>query len=145
MVAEERTRIAHELHTVVVTGVSEMAMRAGTAARMIEVDPTAADGSMAAIEAIGHQVLADMRDVLGMLRGAQDTVELAPAPGISQIPDLSAATGRLLALRVDGEPGPLPGSVDLGAYRLVEDALTHLDGFEALRRARRGDRPVRRS
>ncbi len=130
-VAEERTRIAHELHAVVADRVSEMAVRAGTAARLIDLDPLAADECMAAIEQDGHQVLADMRRVLGMLRQAEDPLELAPQPGIGQIPDLAELTGHLIALHVDGEPGPLPASVDLGAYRLVEDALSHLDELEA--------------
>src|SRR5664279_5482622 len=71
-----------------------------------------------------------MRRILGILRHADEKADLSPAPGVGQIPALveqARQAQRLVALHVDGEPGPLPASVDLGIYRILEDALANAD------------------
>lgn len=125
-VAEQRTRIARELQTLVADNVSTMTVHAQAAQRLLESDPGLADEAMARIEDTGRSALSEMRLILGVLRRADQPADLAPQPGIGQIPALvdSARTpSRQIALRVDGEPGPLPASVDLGLYRILQDAL----------------------
>jgi signal transduction histidine kinase len=125
-VADERTRIARELHTLVAANVSAMVIQAEAAELLLDGDPDAADRAMAAVEHTGRAALSDMRRVLGVLRHADESPSLAPQPGIGQIYALvesARGEGRSIDLTVEGEPGPLPASVDLGIYRILEDAL----------------------
>jgi hypothetical protein len=87
---------------------------------------------MAAIEQTGRDALADMRRMLGVLRHSQETPSLAPQPGVGQVYALvEAARGRggFVELSADGDPGPLPASVDLGIYRMLEETLA-AEGLE---------------
>ncbi len=131
-VAEQRTRIARELQTLVADNVSAMIVHAQAGQRLLEIDLDQADDAMATIEHIGRAALAEMRLILGVLRRSDQPVELAPQPGIGQIPslvDTARASRRQIVLRVDGQPGPLPASVDLGLYRILQDAMViHDDG-----------------
>jgi signal transduction histidine kinase len=126
-VAEQRSRIARDLQTLIAHSVSTMIAQTQTAQQLLAVDASEADAAMATIEDSGRQALADMRRVLGVLRRADDEVDLAPQPGVGQIP---ALVERLrgprcrVGLHVEGEPGPMPASVDLGVYRVLEEALT---------------------
>jgi signal transduction histidine kinase len=126
-VADERTRIARELHAVVAASVSAMVVQTEVAQHLLDEDPDRADDAMAAVETAGRQTLAEMRRILGVLRRTdEDPATLAPQPGVGQIAALverARADGRDVALDVEGEPGPLPASVDLGVYRILEDAL----------------------
>ncbi len=125
-VADERSRIARELHAVVATAVSAMVVQTDAAQRLLDVDPARADDAMASIEDAGRKTLAEMRRVLGVLRGEHEPAELSPQPGVGQIHGLVEATRERLPveLRLEGEPGSLPASVNLGLYRILEDALT---------------------
>ncbi len=125
-VADERSRIARELHAVVAGSVSSMIVQTEVAERLLDEDLDSADDSMAAVEAAGRETLAEMRRILGVLRHADDIAELAPQPGVGQIHLLVESardSGREVELDVEGEPGPLPASVDLGVYRILEEAL----------------------
>jgi signal transduction histidine kinase len=125
-VADERTRIARELHAVVAGSVSAMVVQTEAAQQMLDGDPAGADEAMAAIEATGRETLAEMRRILGVLRRADDGAALAPQPGVGQIHSLvqrARDDHRQVGLEVDGDPGPLPASVDLGIYRILEEAL----------------------
>jgi signal transduction histidine kinase len=125
-VADERTRIARELHSLVAANVSAMVIQAEAVALMLDRDLPAADRAMAAIEQTGRDALSDMRRALGVLRSAGESPSLAPQPGVGQVYALietSRGSGRPIELSVDGEPGPLPASVDLGIYRILEEAL----------------------
>lgn len=126
-VAEQRTRIARELQAVVAERVGAMTVQAQVAQRLLRDDPAQADEAMATVEATGRQALDDMRRILGVLRRADAPAELAPQPGVGQIAALverARAEGRQVTLRVDGEPRALPTSIDLGAYRVVREAIT---------------------
>jgi signal transduction histidine kinase len=125
-VADERSRIARELHAVVATTVSAMVVQTDAAQRLLDIDAARADEAMASIEEAGRTTLAEMRRVLGVLRDGDEAAELSPQPGVGQIHALiEAARDRLhVELHVDGEPGSLPASVNLGLYRILEDALT---------------------
>ncbi len=125
-VADERTRIARELHTLIASDVSVMVLQAQAAELLLDGNSPAADAAMAAIEQTGRDALADMRRMLGVLRHPEATPSLAPQPGVGQIYALiEAARGRggSIELSVDGDPGPLPASVDLGIYRMLEETL----------------------
>jgi signal transduction histidine kinase len=129
-IAEQRTRIAYELQTLVATSVSTMIVQAQAAQRLLGQGAAEADAAMAMIEDTGRHALTEMRRILGVLRHSDDRADLAPQPGIGQIPVLVEAARRAhrsVALRVEGEPGPLPASVDLGVYRVLEDVLTGPD------------------
>jgi signal transduction histidine kinase len=126
VVADERTRIARELHAVVANSVTAMVVQTAAAERLLDHDPSAADEAMAAIEQTGRQALIEMRRILGVLRRGDETMELAPQPGVGQIHRLvedARDARRRIELHVEGDPGPLPASVDLGVYRILEDAL----------------------
>jgi signal transduction histidine kinase len=125
-VAEERTRIARELHAVVANNVTTMIVQTELAQRLLAGDPTRADEAMAAVEETGRQALSEMRRILGVLRRDDELPALAPQPGVGQIHALVERTrgdGQHVELRVEGEPGPLPASVDLGVYRILEETL----------------------
>lgn len=125
-IADERTRIARELHAAIAGRVSTMVVQTAAAQRLLDHSPDAAEAAMATIELAGRDALTEMRRALGVLRRAGDAAELAPQPGLGQLHNLidqARARGSDVELRVEGHPGPLPASVDLGIYRLIEEAL----------------------
>jgi signal transduction histidine kinase len=125
-VAGERTRIWRELHAVVAHSVEGMVVQAAAARGLIGMQPADGDLAMSAIEDTGRGALAEMRRILGVLRHDRDGSPLAPRPGVDQIYTLiqhAREHGQLVELRVSGEPGTLPAAVDLGLYRILEEAL----------------------
>jgi signal transduction histidine kinase len=127
-VFEERVRIARELHDVVAHHVSMMGVQAGAARIVIDRDPHKAKDALAAIEASSRQAVDELHRLLGFLRQAGDTDDLAPTPGMSQLPRLVAGMSEShLAVEVDveGVQRPLPPTVDVSAYRIVQEALTN--------------------
>ena len=129
--AAERTRIARELHDVVVHHVSVIAVQAGAARMQADQagDTGPAREAWAAVEATARTALAELRRLLGLLRSDDDTAELSPAPGLDQlerlVEDLRRA-GLPVEARIEGAPGPLPPAVDLSAYRIAQEALTNV-------------------
>ena len=127
-VFEERVRIARELHDVVAHHVSMMGVQAGAARMIIDRDPAKAKDALAAIEASSRQAVDELHRLLGFLRQAGDADDLAPSPGVGQLQRLAAGMSDSdLAVRVDveGEERPLPPTVDVSAYRIVQEALTN--------------------
>ncbi|MGH2920101.1 MAG: sensor histidine kinase [Solirubrobacteraceae bacterium] len=127
-VFEERVRIARELHDVVAHHVSMMGVQAGAARMVIDRDRVKAKDALAAIEASSRQAVDELHRLLGFLRQAGDADDLAPSPGVSQLPRLAAGMSDSdLAVRVgvEGEERPLPPTVDVSAYRIVQEALTN--------------------
>jgi signal transduction histidine kinase len=125
-VAGERTRIWGELHEVVAHSVAGMVVQAEAAHGLIGTAEAEADAAMSAIEDAGRQALAEMRRILGVLRHAQEGPLLEPRPGVQQIYALiqnARESGQAVELSVSGEPGTLPAAVDLGIYRILEEAL----------------------
>jgi len=133
-IAEERTRIARELQVVVAGNVSEMVLAAELAQRLLDEDVAGATRAMEVVEETGRTALTEMRQILGVLRGP-DEPALAPQPGLGAVHGLlerARQQGRRVDLTVEGEPGPLPASVELAAYRVVEETLTqHHEAVEA--------------
>ncbi|WFE56178.1 sensor histidine kinase [Micromonospora sp. WMMD712] len=128
-VADERRRIARELHDVVAHHVSVMGVLATGARRVLRRDPDAADEAIATIEDTGRATLRELRRLLDVLRtDAEPAADLAPQPGLAGIGPLVEQVreaGLPVTLRVEGEPGPLEEGVALTVYRIVQEALTN--------------------
>jgi signal transduction histidine kinase len=136
-VAEERTRIARQLQVVVANEVSEMVVAAELARRRLDDDLAGAVRAMATIEETGRAALAEMRRILGVLRDSVELV-LEPQPGLGAVHGLverARNDGQRVELTVDGEPGPLPASVELAAYRVIEESLAQREPRAASREA----------
>jgi signal transduction histidine kinase len=132
--AEERRRMARDLHDVVAHGVSVMVIQAGAARQVVETSPERATESLLTIEATGREVMSELRRMLGALSEEGEATSLAPQPGIDQVAPLVERVrqaGLPAELQVEGTPRPLPASLDVTAYRIVQEALTN-----ALRYAR---------
>lgn len=129
-VADERSRIARELHDVVAHQVSMMTVQAGAAKTIARDDPEAAIHAMGDVEHAGRQALGDLRQLLGVLRPDDAAPgELGPQPGIADIAALAeelAGTGADVALRLGVLPGNLPASVELAVYRIIQESLTNV-------------------
>ncbi|PWU45077.1 sensor histidine kinase [Micromonospora globispora] len=128
-VADERRRIARELHDVVAHHVSVMGVLATGARRVLRRDPDAADEAIATIEETSRATLRELRRLLDVLRtDAEPAAELAPQPGLTGIEALVEQVreaGLPVTLRVDGTPGPMEQGVALTVYRIVQEALTN--------------------
>ncbi|KOU00002.1 histidine kinase [Streptomyces rimosus subsp. pseudoverticillatus] len=129
-VAAERARIARELHDVVAHNVSVMVVQADGAAYVLDASPEQAKQALETISGTGRQALAEMRRLLGVLRTGEqpESGEYVPQPGVEQLADLIdqvRGAGLPVDFRVVGEPRPLPSSVELTAYRIVQEALTN--------------------
>ena len=128
-VAEERARIARELHDVVAHGVSVIAVQADAAEAALEQDPARAGEPLRTIRGSAHEALGEMRRMLGVLREGDEGSEHGPQPGLARLPELlehARAGGIAVDVEVEGEPRPLPASLDLTAYRIVQEALTNV-------------------
>ncbi|MDQ4039369.1 MAG: histidine kinase [Actinomycetota bacterium] len=125
--ADERARIARDLHDVVAHSVSVMVLHAAAARRTLSKDPARAEEAMAQVEATGRQSLTELRRLLGVLRDGQHT-ELSPAPQLAYLDDLIdqfRAAGLPVQVEITGEAQPLAPGVDLSAYRIIQEALTN--------------------
>jgi signal transduction histidine kinase len=127
-VAEERARIARELHDIVAHAVSVMVLQAGAVRHKLP-DALAEDrDALTSVEQTGRTALAEMRRLLAAMHRDGDDVDLMPQPGLdglgSLLEEISRA-GLPVRLHVDGEPFPLPAALDLSAYRIVQEGLTN--------------------
>jgi signal transduction histidine kinase len=130
--AEERLRIARELHDVVAHAMSIIAVRSGVARMVLDVRPEEAREALGIIEGTSRQALAELRLLVGVLRGHETPdsgADREPAPGLADLPGLISRiheAGVSVGLRVEGEPRRLSPGVDLSAYRIVQEALTNV-------------------
>ena len=127
-VAEERRRIAREMHDVVAHSVSMMVVQAGGARRILDRDPARAVEAAELIERTGRAALVEMRTLLGVLH-AGEQAEYAPQPTLQELEALIERTrgaGVPVTLTVVGEKRELPAGLDLAAYRVVQEALTNV-------------------
>jgi signal transduction histidine kinase len=126
--AEERLNIARELHDVVAHSMSLIAVKAGTANHVMAVRPDEAQDALRVIESTSRTALAEMRQLLGVLRSGADAAQLAPAPGLAGLPTLVERVeqaGVPVELDVRGADR-LPEGVALSVYRIVQEALTNV-------------------
>lgn len=129
VVADERARIARELHDVVAHRVSMMTVQAGAAKTIASKDPKGAVQAMEAVEQAGRMALDELRHMLGVLRPTVTGDELGPQPGVDDIPRLVeqlGQTGLVVELTIDEMPEYLPARVELSTYRIVQEALTNV-------------------
>ncbi|MFF9350309.1 sensor histidine kinase [Streptomyces sp. NPDC014734] len=129
-VAAERARIARELHDVVAHNVSVMVVQADGAAYVMDTAPDQAKQALETISGTGRQALAEMRRLLGVLRtgDTEEAGEYVPQPDVDQIEVLIEQVrqaGLTVDFKIEGTPRPLPSSVELTAYRIVQEALTN--------------------
>ena len=127
-VAEERARIARELHDVVAHAISVVVLQARGGRKLLAEEPAAAREAFDVIEKVSEQALTEMRRLLGLLRQGDDELVLAPQPSLTRIDELVTglkASGLPVEVTVEGEPAPLPPGVDVSAYRIVQEALTN--------------------
>jgi signal transduction histidine kinase len=130
-VAEERSRIAREMHDVVAHGMSVIAVQAAAAQEIVHTDPDKAAEVMGRIENVGRQSLNEMRRMLGVLRNGDEatTASLEPQPGLADINAAvahSADAGVPTNLIVNGQRRELAPGIELTAYRIVQEALTNV-------------------
>ena len=127
-VAEERARIARELHDIVAHAMSVMVLHVGAVRHKLP-DSLAEDrDALTGVERAGRTALAEMRRLLAAMREDGDEAELVPQPGLDGLDSLREEIGRAglpVELHVDGEPFPLPRGIDLSAYRIVQEGLTN--------------------
>jgi signal transduction histidine kinase len=127
-VAEERARIARELHDVVAHAVSVMVLQIGAVRHRLPDEDADSRNALQGVEQAGRTALAEMRRLLGAMRRDGDGVQLGPQPGLDDLAPLLEEVGRAglpVALHVEGERYPLPRAVDLSAYRIVQEGLTN--------------------
>jgi signal transduction histidine kinase len=125
--AQERARIAREMHDVVAHRVGLMVLHAG-ALEVSLADPAAAQQA-ALVRQTGREALQELRDILGVLREGEDGVLLDPQPTLADLDRLvqqSRDTGMEVSVAVDGTRRRLPATVERTAYRLVQEALTNV-------------------
>jgi signal transduction histidine kinase len=127
-VAEERARIARELHDIVAHAVSVMVLQVGAVRHKLPGEDSEDQDALRGVEQTGRSALAEMRRLLAAMRREGDEAELTPQPGLDRLPALAEEVGRAglpVRLHVDGEPFPLPPAIDLSAYRIAQEGLTN--------------------
>jgi len=127
-VAEERARIARDLHDVIAHAMSSIVLEAGAERVHLTNEQTSTRDTLASIERTGREALLEMRRLVGVLRDDGDA-PLSPRPSLAQLDTLAAhvgPSGVSVETRVLGDPVDLPPSLDMTAYRIVQEALTNV-------------------
>ncbi len=139
-VAEERARIARELHDIVAHAVSVMVLQVGAVRHKLPESLADDREALQGVERAGRTALTEMRRLLSAMRRDGEEAELVPQPGLDGLDALLAEVGRAglpVELHVVGQPYPLPRGIDLSAYRIVQEGLTN-----ALKHAQASDADV---
>jgi signal transduction histidine kinase len=128
-VAEERLRIARDVHDVVAHSIASINVQSSVAAHVMDQQPERAREALLAIKQASKEALTDLRAALGQLRQEDEDAPLAPAPALSQLDALvatAAQAGVPVEVSVRGEPHPLPPAVEATAFRIVQESLTNV-------------------
>ena len=126
--AEERARIARELHDVIAHNLSVIVIQAGAAQRVLDEQPEEAREALRQVEVTGRVAMTEMRRLLGVVRRGDDEPLTVPQPGVASLSTLLddvRAAGLTVTLRTSGDDRPLPPGVDVSVYRIVQEALTN--------------------
>jgi signal transduction histidine kinase len=126
--SNERARIARELHDIIAHSVSVMVIQAGGARTVMDAEPERAETSLRMVERAGHEALAEMRRLLGLLDGGVASGSRAPQPNLAhvqQLIDQTRVSGLAATLRVRGAAVAISPALDLCAYRIIQEALTN--------------------
>ena len=127
-VADERSRIARELHDVVAHSISVMVVQAEGAKRMMERDPRRAQSALEQIEGTGRAALVEMRRLLGVLRKEGEGAVRTPQPGTQTLDMLvhgAQEAGLDVRVAIEGHRKTLPAGVDVSVFRIIQEALTN--------------------
>jgi signal transduction histidine kinase len=132
-VAEERIRIARDLHDVIAHGVAAIHLQAGAALHVAERQPEVAVPALQTIKDLSKQTLDELRATVGVLRADVNdddgVAPRAPTPGIRRLDDLveqARLAGLAVELRIDSAVDAVPAAVDVAAYRIVQESLTNV-------------------
>ena len=129
-VANERLRIARELHDMIAHSIGIIAIQAGMGNRVIGTQPGEAQKALRAIEETSRDTLSQLRRTLTALRRSEHSeTPTDPAPGLADLDKLVASTkhaGVLAIVETVGMPRPLPGEIDLAAYRIIQESVTNV-------------------
>jgi signal transduction histidine kinase len=128
-VAAERVRIARELHDVVAHAISVIAVQADAASRFLRHDPARAQEPLATVQITARTALTEMRQLVGLLREDDSEAPLEPQPGVADLERLiedAKQSGLPVELEIHGRPTTLPSTLDLAAYRIVQEGLTNV-------------------
>src|SRR3954470_17906834 len=127
-VADERSRIARELHDVVAHSISVMVVQAEGAKRMMDRDPRRAKSALEQIEGTGRAALVEMRRLLGVLRKEGEGTIRTPQPGtqtLDMLVNRAQEAGLDVRVAIDGHKKTLPAGVDVSVFRIIQEALTN--------------------
>jgi signal transduction histidine kinase len=127
-VAEERTRIARELHDIVAHAVSVMVLQAGAVRHKLPGALSEDRDALKSVEQTGRAAMAEMRHLLDAMRDDGEDLQLGPQPGLDRLEALMQDVGRAglpVRLRIDGDHVELPRGIDISAYRIVQEGLTN--------------------
>jgi len=127
-VAEERERIARDLHDAVGHSVSVMVLQVGAVRRRLTEGQGEEREALRTAERAGRQAVVELQRMLGMLRRREDDA-LAPLPSLARVPELVETiekSGVPVELKVEGRSADLPPGVEVAAYRIVQEALTNV-------------------
>jgi signal transduction histidine kinase len=128
-VAQEQARIAREVHDIVAHDVSVMVAQAGAARRVFASKPDLAANALVSIEAVGRDALDGLRRLVTLLRTDAEQSGRSPQPTLDRLPWLLTQVQRAglpVELTIRGAPRPLSGTVELNAFRIVQEALTNV-------------------
>ena len=126
---EERMRIARELHDVLAHRISSINVQSGVGFHLLDRDPNEARAALLAINVASKQALQELRSTLGVLRQADEALPRAPTPGLSRLDEVvadSRAAGVDVRVEMSGVADELPSSIDLAAYRIIQESLTNV-------------------
>jgi signal transduction histidine kinase len=129
-VADERLRIARDLHDVIAHSIASINVQAGSAIHVMDRRPEQARESLLAIKDASGEALAELRSTIGIMRGSEDgDAPRAPTPSLGRLDPLvetAARAGLPVGVGVRGEPRPLPAAVDVAGFRIVQESLTNV-------------------
>ena len=137
--AEERSRIARDLHDVIAHSVTVMLVQAGAAQEVLLDQPEAASASLTRVQEAGRQALTEMGALVGMLDEDGDDLGLTPQPGFDQLETLitqSSGGGLDVSFTVQGTPYEVPPGVQVSIYRVVQESLTNVRKHSTAARVR---------